>query len=374
MKSQGGDRIIDLEIRFRPSGGEKPGSRIEIKHLISDFTLAPQNRRAGGTALALLSSPLNVHILQALERGDLSPIELRRAASSPPASTLRVYLRNLMELGLLERRRQEAFPPTVEHSLAPAGRALLRVGDDLQAWLNASPERPILLGTPASKSATQALVEGWSTNIVRALASRPHSLTQLSRLNVQTSYPALERRLSAMRLVNQVEPHPGNGRGTPYRATDWLRRAVSPLAAATAWERKYLPDSTPRIGRFDIEAAFLLTAPMIQLPVPASGKVRLAVEVQGGTAPAQAGAFLSIEEGAVASCTARLEGEADASITGTAMGWLRQMRSAPVHHVEISGDRQLGKTVTEALQATAANLSGSAVRETAESTENGSVA
>ncbi len=334
--------------------------------------MAPQIRRAGGTALALLSSPLNVHILQALEHGALSPLDLRRAASSPPASTLRVYLRNLTEIGLLERQRQEAFPSTVEHSLTPAGRALLRVGDDLQGWLNTSPEGPILLGGPGSRSATQALVEGWSTNIVRALAARPHSLTQLSRLNVQTSYPALERRLSAMRLANQVEPHPGNGRGTPYRATGWLRRAVSPLAAATAWERKYLPDSTPRIGRFDIEAAFLLTAPLIQLSTPSSGTVRLAVEVQGGPTPAQAGAVLGIEEGAVASCSARLEGDADASITGTAMGWLRQMRSSPVHHVEISGDRQLGQAVTEALQATATNLAGSSAAEIAGSGENGS--
>jgi DNA-binding HxlR family transcriptional regulator len=319
--------------------------------------LTQQTKRAGATALALLSSPLNVRVLQALESGRLSPLDLRRAASWPPPSTMRVYLRNLQGMGVLEQRRYEAFPPTVEYALTPSGKALLKVGNDLQAWLNTAPEGPILLGSPGSKSATGALVEGWSSNIVRALASQPYSLTQLSRLNVQTSYPALERRLSAMRVVDLVEPHPGNGRGTPYRATGWLRRAVSPLTASTAWERKYLPDATARIGRLDVEAAFLLTAPMLQLPSTLGGKVRLAVEMQGGNAPAHAGAVLEIEDGMVASSSARLDGDADASISGSAIGWLRQMNGNSALHVEFGGDRALGEMVTEALRAIAAELS-----------------
>lgn len=298
-----------------------------------------------------------MHILQALEGEPLSPLDLRRAAGWPPPSTMRVYLRNQMEMGVLEPRRHEAFPPAVEYALTPAGRILLKVGDDLQSWLNAAPEGPMILGSPRSKSATRALVEGWSSNIIRALASRPYSLTELSRINSQTSYPALERRLSAMRMVNLVEPHPGDGRGTPYRATDWLRRSVLPLTAATAWERKYLPDSTPRIGRLDIEAAFLLVAPLIQLPSALTGKVRLAVEVQGGTTPAHAGAVLGIENGKITSSSSRLEGETDASISGTALGWLRQMNGNSAPHVEFGGDRRLGEVVTEALRAIAVNLS-----------------
>lgn len=298
-----------------------------------------------------------MHILQALEGEPLSPLELRRATGWPPPSTMRVYLRKLMEMDALEPRRHETFPPTVEYALTPVGRILLKVGDDLQSWLNAAPEGPIPLGSPRSKSATRALVEGWSSNIVRALASRPYSLTELSRLNVQTSYPALERRLSAMRMVSQVEPHPGDGRGTPYRATDWLRRAVFPLTSATAWERKYLPDSTPRIGRLDVEAAFLLVAPLIELPSTVAGKVRLAVEVQGGTTPAHAGAVFEVKAGKVASWSARLEGEADASISGTALGWIRQMNENSVPHVEFSGDRSLGETVAEALRALTGDLS-----------------
>jgi DNA-binding HxlR family transcriptional regulator len=311
----------------------------------------------GETALGLLSSPLNVHILQALQDRGLSPLELRRATSSPPASTMRIYVRNLVEVGALEHHRDEFVPNTAEYALTPVGRALLRTAADLQAWLDKAPDGPIPLGSPGAKSATRALVGGWSTSIVRALASRPYSLTELSRLNVQTGYPALERRLSAMRLVNLVEPHPVGGRGTPYRATDWLRQAVSPLTAATAWERRHLPDSTPRIGRLDVEAAFLLAAPLIQMPSALSGRVRLAVEVQGRADHTHAGAVMTIEEGKVASCSARLEGSVDASISGTAMGWLRQMNGNSALHVEFGGDRTLAETVAGAMRATALALS-----------------
>lgn len=305
-------------------------------------------------AVALLSSPLNVHILQALETQALSPIDLRRAVNSPPQSTMRVYIRKLTDLGVLERRRYDGFPPTVDYALTPTGQALLRVGGALQAWLDVAPEGPIVLGTPASKSAARALVDGWSTNIIRALAARPYSLTELSRLNSQTSYPSLERRLSAMRLVNQVEPTPGDGRGTPYRATEWLRKAVSPLIAATAWERKYLPDSTDRIGRLDVEAGFLLAVPLMKLPNTVSGKVRLAVEVQGGSAPTHAGALLDLVGGRVDSCSVRLNGDADASVSGSAMAWLRQMNGgAPRRFVEFAGDQAIGETVVTALRAVA---------------------
>ena len=319
----------------------------------------PQKRRAGSTALALLSNQLNLYILQALTDGDLSPLDLRLAASVPPQSTMRVYMRKLIEMGVIERGRRESFPTTASYTLASPGRALLNVGDDLQAWLNASPNGAITLDSPGGKSATQALVEGWSANIVRTLASRPHSLTQLSRLNAQMTYPGLERRLSAMRLVKLVEPHPTTGRGTPYRVTDWLRRAVPLLASATVWERKYLPDSTPRIGRLDVEAAVLLSAPLIRLPSTFSGKVRLAVEIRGGADPAYAGAVLEIDEGELTSCSSRLEGDTDASISGTVMGWLRQMNGNSVSDVEFGGDRPLGETVVEALRAMAVDLSPS---------------
>lgn len=309
-------------------------------------------RRAGGQALSLLAAPLNVHILAALAEGPKELMDLRRAVGSPPQSTMRVYSRTLAELGILEQQRQGQFSGSSLYTITPSGIALLKVGEVLQGWLNESPDGSIQLGSTLSKSTVGALVEGWSTNIVRALASKPLSLTQLNRLIPKVSYPSLERRLGGLRLAKLVEPHPGDGRGTPYRATSWLRRAVVPLAAAVSWEQRYLPDSTPAIGRLDVEAAFLLAVPLMVLPGDLEGRCRLTVEVQSGSRPVFAGVLVCVEEGQIVSCSSRLEGEVGGWVSGTPINWLRRMDGSPNEALDIGGDVGLVLTLTDALRAT----------------------
>jgi DNA-binding HxlR family transcriptional regulator len=308
-------------------------------------------KRAGATALSLLAAPLNVHLLQALEDGPLPLIDLRRAVGSPPQSTMRVYSRTLVEIGTLERQRQASFPGTVEYASTEAGKALLAIGQVLERWLQEAPVGPITLGTTASKSATKALVEGWSTNIIRALAAKPLSLTDLNRLIPRISYPSLERRLGALRLADLVEPYPGEGRGTPYRATPWLRRAIVPLTAGAWWERRYLADP-PQIGRLDVEAAFLLAIPLIELPADLNGKCRLSVEIQGGSSPVFAGVLICVEEGKVISCSSRLEGEAEGWASGSASSWMRRMNGQDAD-LEIGGDADLVREIIEAIRKSA---------------------
>lgn len=308
-------------------------------------------KRAGATALSLLAAPLNVHLLQALEDGPLPLIDLRRAVGSPPQSTMRVYSRTLVEIGTLERQRQASFPGTVEYASTESGRSLLTIGQTLERWLQEAPAGPISLGTTASKSATKALVEGWSTNIIRALAAKPLSLTDLNRLIPRISYPSLERRLGALRLADLVEPYPGEGRGTPYRATPWLRRAIVPLAAGAWWERRYLADP-PQIGRLDVEAAFLLAIPLIELPADLNGKCRLSVEIQGGSSPVFAGVLICVEEGKVVSCSSRLEGEAEGWASGTAASWMRRMNGQDAD-LEVGGDAELVREIVDAIRKSA---------------------
>ena len=307
--------------------------------------------RAGANALSLLAAPLNVQLLQALEDGPLPLIDLRRAVGSPPQSTMRVYSRTLVEIGTLERQRQAAFPGTVEYASSESGRALLGIGQILERWLQEAPSGPIALGTTASKSTTKALVEGWSTNIIRALAAKPLSLTDLNRLIPRISYPSLERRLGALRLADLVEPYPGEGRGTPYRATPWLRRAIVPLSAGAWWERRYLAEP-PQIGRLDVEAAFLLAIPLIELPPEVGGKCRLAVQVQGGSSPVFAGVLICVEEGKVVSCSSRLEGEAEGWASGSASSWMRRMNGEE-GDLEIGGDADLVREIIDAIRKSA---------------------
>ena len=99
-------------------------------------------KRAGAVALSLLSAPLNVHLLKALEDGPLALIDLRRAVGSPPQSTMRVYSRTLVDLGTLERQRQAAFPGTVEYGSTESGNALLGIGAILESGCTKSPDGP----------------------------------------------------------------------------------------------------------------------------------------------------------------------------------------------------------------------------------------
>lgn len=309
--------------------------------------------RAGGAALSLLAAPLNFHILKTLESEPKALLDLRRAVGSPPQSTMRLYSRTLTEQGIIDRRRRTEFPGSAEYMITEAGLDLLGVANVLQDWLQVGPEEPIQLGTPSSKSATKALVEGWSTNIVRALAARPLSLTELNRLIPKVSYPSLERRLGAMRLAGLVEPHPGDGRGTPYAATKWLRRAVVPIASAAGWERQYRSKDSQPIGRLGVEAAFLLAVPLLEMPSDFSGRCRFAVEVQGGSSPVFAGVLVSFEGGRVVSCSSRLEGEVDGWAVGTPEAWLRRMSGSDQASLEVGGDGAVAEALLDSLRAVA---------------------
>jgi DNA-binding HxlR family transcriptional regulator len=308
--------------------------------------------RAGAHALSLLAIPLNVQVLHALAEEPMPLVDLRRAVGSPPQTTMRGHLRALTDIGVLERRRQNDFPGTVDYELSGPGRELLGVAGVLDSWLADSPEGAISLGNGAAKGAIKALVEGWSSTIVRALAARPLSLTELNRLISGLNYPSLERRLGALRLAGQIEACPGEGRSTPYAVTDWLRRAIAPLAVAARWERRHIPTASP-IARIDVEATFLLAVPVLGLPTEMSGSCRLAVELRNGRGdPHLAGVLVEVREGNIVSCVARLQGEADAWVWGSISTWLQAVIEADTDRFEIGGDCDLAAALFEALHGT----------------------
>jgi hypothetical protein len=148
-----------------------------------------------------------------------------------------------------------------------------------------------------------------------------------------------------------VSPQPGDSRGTPYGATDWLREAVVPLTSAVGWERQFIPAPVAQIGRLDVEAAFLLSIPLMVLNSEITGKCRLSVEVRAGSVPSFAGVVVAIEAGKVVSCTSRLEGDTNASASGSAPSWMRQMNGGPPGQLKISGNFPLAEAITSALRA-----------------------
>jgi DNA-binding HxlR family transcriptional regulator len=294
--------------------------------------------RAGSRALSLLSTPLNVHVLSALEGEPKSLADVRKAAGSPPPTTMRGNLRALTELGIVERLRRNRFPGDTDLALAPAGRDLLAVARAVTDWFEMAPGGPIRLGTLQAKGTLKALVEGWSNNIIRAIAARPLSLTELDAVISSLSYPSLERRLVVMRDVGLIAARATNARGTPYAATPWLRRAITPLASAAQWERCHIPDAAPLINRLDVEAAFFLAVPMVSLPAERSGTCRLAVDMPRDGERDFAGVVVEVRDGDVRSCIARLAGTADAVVTGSTRAWLRAVLEREPRRLEHSGD------------------------------------
>jgi DNA-binding HxlR family transcriptional regulator len=295
----------------------------------------------------MLAVPLHVSVLRALEESE-GPVllpDLRRAIGHPPVTTMRSYLRRLVELDVIRRQREDDFPGSVSYLMTSRGEKLLAVGEVLQIWLRSAPEGEMELGSTASKSAVKALVDGWSIGLIRALAARPLGLTELNRVIPQVSYPTLERRMTAMRQVGLIEPeHRGNGRVTRCEVTPWLRQAVAPLTAAVGWEYTCIPEQTPAPGKIDAEAALLLAAPLLDLPSELEGACRLAVEFRRGSDLEFAGVTATVTGGRVCSCVSRIEGRPDAWISGSILDWFRWVRGEE-HRIEAGGEAELVRAI-----------------------------
>jgi DNA-binding HxlR family transcriptional regulator len=305
--------------------------------------------RSGAQTLILLAVPLNLSILNALADGPKQQTELRRGAGSPAQTTLRAHLKRLDSFGIIAKQRRNRFPGVLEFELTETGRGLLDVASALEAWLKNAPDEPLSLGSGGAKAAIKALAEGWSTTVLRALAAGPRSLTELDSVISAFNYPSLERRLSAMRLAGLIEAQPGNGRGTPYAVTAWLRKGIAPLAAAARWERRHLPTATAPITQIDAETTFLLTIPLLELPADVSGSCRLAVEIQNGKKHGLAGVLVDVRGGRVASCGTRLQGYPDAWTSGSTSAWLAALVDADTDRLELGGEGQLAHQLLDGL-------------------------
>jgi DNA-binding HxlR family transcriptional regulator len=298
--------------------------------------------------------PLNVQVLEALDSKPTPLPDLRRAVGHPPVTTMRSYVRNLTSLDVIERHREDDFPGSVSYTITKSGQHLLTVAKVLRQWLEDAPDGHMDLEDRAAKSVIRALVDGWDVGIVRALAARSLALTELDRLIVNSSYPALERRLTAMRHVGLLESDPHrNGRVARCQVTPWLRHAVAPLTAAVGWERQCIPEKSSAPSRLDAEAAFLLAVPLLDLPSDMKGACRLAVEFRRGPDLEFAGVMVTVQEGRISSCVTRIEGEPDAWAVGSTLDWFRWLRNGDASCIEIGGDASLAavfeKGLTKAL-------------------------
>lgn len=327
----------------------------------ADSTTLPAPVRAGGTVLSLIAAPLSIPILRAHLDGPMRLPDLRERIGGAAQTTLRGQVGNLRGIGALERHVRGGMPYTVENELTPVGKGVLAVAETVEAWLLRAPQGPIVLGSESAKSAIRALVGGWGSTMLRALAARPLSLTELSSVINDHSYPALERRLSAMRAARQLEPRPNGGRGAkPYGVTEWTRQAVGPIVAAGRCECLYLAKYTKPLTRLDIEAAFLLAVPLVDLDVTRSGSCLLAVDTgsagSGQVNDRLAGVDVEVRRGAIAACNSRFAYNPKTWALGSVSVWVDAILEGRVDRLRIGGDQvRLAEELIRQLHAALSN-------------------
>jgi DNA-binding HxlR family transcriptional regulator len=307
--------------------------------------------RAGEQILTVLATPLNVMVLRALAKRPMRLAELRQATGLPAQTTLRGHLASLAEIGAVSKRPTTQMPYAVENALTPMGEGVVEVADRLEAWLGFAPEGPISLEAGGARGVVKAFVDGWGSTMLRGLAARPMSLTELDRRIPELSYPALERRLSSMRMAGLIAAHPGSGGGTPYAVTEWARRGVLPLATAADCEGRHLGEGAPGVTRIDIEAAFMLATPLVALGPEASGYCRLEVAAASDNSREAVGVEVAIEGGRVVSCDSEGDGRPGAYASGTAGRWFDAIKDGTAELLSFGGPRQLSEGLVVGLHA-----------------------
>lgn len=304
--------------------------------------------RSGAHALLLLGTPLNAAILRALQTGETGQRDLREVCGSPAQSTLRTQLRRLVEIGVLEKHRHNRFPGVLAFELSESGRELSSVGEVLERWLAAAPAGPLETCSEQGRSTIRSFTDGWSSTMFRIMAAGAHTLTELDGIISSLNYPALERRLSALRLANLVAPQPSGGRGTPYGLTAWARLGMAPLLAGIRWEQRHHPHQTAIVRQLDVETIFMLALPLVVSEHALSGSCRLGAEVPSKGGRRTAGVFAEFSSGTL-SCTTRMDGDADAWALGPTPAWLNAIPHGDLRGLELGGDRPLARTVIDSL-------------------------
>jgi DNA-binding HxlR family transcriptional regulator len=299
--------------------------------------------RAGDLGLSLLADPLNARILITLRDDSLELPDLHHAVGAPPFTTLRGRLKTLAELGLLTRTVQEGFAGSVDLELTQSGRGLIGVARVLAGWLDVSPDGPVPLGGAEAKTRIKALVGGWEASVLRALGARPLSLTELDRVIGGVNYPALERRIVAMRRVGQVTRAPGLGNAARYLPTRWMREAAAPILASLDWERRSAIDHAEPAHRVDAEGILMLAAPLVNLTKPENATFRLVMDLGCPGAPQTAGVIVCLVPGGNTACRSDRHAAAPNSVSGSVAAWAGVFGLGHERSVELAGDPTLGE-------------------------------
>ncbi len=239
------------------------------------------------------------------------------------------------------------------YRVSAGGREVLFVAFVVERWLQSAPRGPLDFEGGEAAEAVAALAEGWSATVVHMLAREPRTVAQLDRAIDDVDRREVRRLLSALQSTGQVEIVAGEGGTAIYAPTDWLRAGIAPLAAAARIERDQEIDGAAPIDALDVEAAFMLTLPLLELPNELSGTCRLGVNLDDEARTNLTGVIVQVDRGKVVSCKAGLGEPAEAWAAGPAGDWLDTVIEPDAKRVRTGGDKRwLASALRNALHKT----------------------
>ncbi len=307
--------------------------------------------RAGALTLLYIASPMERSVLLALLAEATTGVEVLDDFE-PPGADDPIDLSIIADPYLVEPADPEADPDNPidwDTSLraSPAGQELLFVAFTLERWLNSCPAGSLQLG-PEAGPALSALLCGWSSAVVHALAGRPLTIAEVTSTVGTLSPDGIEDRIEEMVSAGLLDVIVEEEER--FAVTDWLRAAIAPLGAAARLEHRYPPGDTAPIAALDVEAAFQLTLPLLELPTELSGSCSLAVDLETGVSTGPAGVIAKAEDGRITSCDLNLaEVQADAWATASVGEWLDSVIEPEAKPVRTGGDRQLVRALLRGL-------------------------
>jgi hypothetical protein len=307
--------------------------------------------RAGALTLLYLASPMDRSILLAMLAEAATGADVMDGVDVPGPDDP-VPLEIIADPYLVEPADPNADPDAPigwDTTLRPsqAGRALLFVGTVLERWLDACPDDPLELG-PAAAPALSALLGGWSSTVIHALAAKPLTIAEVTKSIEILDYELVEERIEEMAATGLVDVLEEGGEER-FAATEWLRMAVAPLGAAARQEVRHPLEDTAPIAALDVQAAFLLTLPLLELPKQLSGICSLAVSLEEGVPDSPAGVTVGVEQGQIVSCEMGLGKDVDAWAVASAADWLDTVIEVDTKQIRAGGDCHLAGTLLNVL-------------------------
>lgn len=304
--------------------------------------------RAGALTLLYLAIPMERRVLLAMLAEAATGADVIDEDDVPDPDDP-VALEIIADPYLVEPVDPDVDPDAIDEDtlLRPsqAGQGLLFVSSVLERWLSACPEGPVELG-PEAAPALSALLNGWSSTVIHALTARPLTITETTEEIGVLDYDTVDERIEEMvdsgLLVALEEPGEEEER---FAASEWLRTAIAPLAAGARQELRHPLEDTAPIAALDVQAAFLLTLPLLQLPEELSGSCSLAVDLEEEVQGSPAGVTVRVERGRVVSCEVGLSEEVDAWAAAPAATWLDTVIEAQTRGIRSGGERRLPSTL-----------------------------